>query len=361
VLAFINLALALGKVGRPYCGYGCFTGQGNGQGGREHGQKADQLPGYRKLDNPEHRAYIAKIWGVDEKDLPMPGASAYEMLDRMGDSDGLRALLVFGSNLSVSAPRASHVQARLDALDFLVVSDFFLSETAERADVVLPTAQWAEEDGTMTNLEGRVLFRGRATEPPPSVRTDLQIIAALAQGLGVKSGFSSVPRDVFAELRIASAGGVADYAGITYERIQREDGVFWPCPSEDHPGTPRLFLERWARAFPPRRVQRRRRTARSRLSSVSHNRAHHGAISVRHANAPREETARPRAAGVRADPSINGAPLWNRRRRPGSIDHAPRQGARRRAIDHHHSHGHRVYAVSLRGAGKGESAHQPGA
>jgi len=245
VLAFINLALALGKVGRPYCGYGCFTGQGNGQGGREHGQKADQLPGYRKLDNPEHRAYIAKIWGVDEKDLPMPGASAYEMLDRMGDSDGLRALLVFGSNLSVSAPRASHVQARLDALDFLVVSDFFLSETAERADVVLPTAQWAEEEGTMTNFEGRVLFRGRATEPPPNVRTDLQIIAALAQGLGVKSGFSSVPRDVFAELRIASAGGVADYAGITYERIQREDGVFWPCPSEDHPGTPRLFLERF--------------------------------------------------------------------------------------------------------------------
>jgi assimilatory nitrate reductase catalytic subunit len=243
VLAFINLALALGKVGKPYCGYGCLTGQGNGQGGREHGQKADQLPGYRKLDNPEHRAHIAKIWGVPEPDLPMPGSSAYEMLDRLGTNDGVRALLVFGSNLTVSAPRAGHIQARLDALDCLVVTDFFLSETAEQADVVLPTAQWAEEEGTMTNLEGRVLYRGRATHPPANVRTDLQIISALAQRLEAKSAFSSEPREVFAELRMATAGGVADYAGITYERIQREDGVFWPCPSEDHPGTPRMFQE----------------------------------------------------------------------------------------------------------------------
>jgi assimilatory nitrate reductase catalytic subunit len=245
VLAFINLALALGKAGKPYCGYGCLTGQGNGQGGREHGQKADQLPGYRKLDNPQHRAHIAKVWGVPEQDLPMPGCSAYEMLDRLGTNDGVRALLVFGSNLTVSAPRAGHVQARLDALDFLVVTDFFLSETAERADVVLPSAQWAEEEGTMTNLEGRVLYRGRATQPPVNVRTDLQIISGLAERLGAKSSFSCEPKEVFTELRAASAGGVADYAGITYERIQHEDGVFWPCPSEDHPGTPRMFLERF--------------------------------------------------------------------------------------------------------------------
>jgi assimilatory nitrate reductase catalytic subunit len=245
VLAFINLALALGKIGRPYCGYGCLTGQGNGQGGREHGQKADQLPGYRKLDNPDHRAYIAKVWGVPPEELPMPGCSAYEMLDRLGSSDGLRALLVFGSNLAVSAPRAGHVQNRLEALDFLVVSDFFLSETAELADVVLPTAQWAEEEGTMTNLEGRVIYRGRATHPPPNVRTDLQTISALAQKLGTISRFPCDPQEVFAELRVATAGGVADYAGITYERIKNEDGVFWPCPSEDHPGTPRMFQERF--------------------------------------------------------------------------------------------------------------------
>ena len=162
VLAFINLALALGKAGKPYCGYGCLTGQGNGQGGREHGQKADQLPGYRKLDNPEHRNFIAGVWGVAESDLPKPGRSAYEMLDTMGSEGGVRALFVFGSNVAVSAPRAGHIDKRLDALDFLMVSDFFLSETAERADVVLPSAQWAEEEGTMTNLEGRVLLRQRA-------------------------------------------------------------------------------------------------------------------------------------------------------------------------------------------------------
>ena len=104
VLAFINLALALGKAGKPHCGYGCLTGQGNGQGGREHGQKADQLPGYRRLDNPEHRAFIAGVWGIAEQDLPRPGRSAYEMLDAMGAEGGVRALLVFGSNLAVSAP-----------------------------------------------------------------------------------------------------------------------------------------------------------------------------------------------------------------------------------------------------------------
>jgi assimilatory nitrate reductase catalytic subunit len=168
------------------------------------------------------------------------------MLDRLGTTSGVRALLVFGSNLAVSAPRASHIEKRLDSLDFLAVSDFFLSETAERADVVLPSAQWAEEEGTMTNLEGRVLYRRRAVAPPRDGRTDLQIIAGIAQRLGSGAFFPSESTAVFAELRRASAGGMADYAGITYERIERENGVFWPCPSEDHPGTPRLFLDRFA-------------------------------------------------------------------------------------------------------------------
>ncbi len=246
VLAFINLALALGKAGKPYCGYGCLTGQGNGQGGREHGQKADQLPGYRRLDNPADRAFVAKVWGVAEKDLPAPGKSAYEMLDTLGCDGGVRALLVFGSNPAISAPRARHIEKRLDGLDFLMVSDFFLSETAERADVVLPSAQWAEEEGTMTNLEGRVIYRQRAMKPPPGVRSDLEMLSALAQRLGHGAGFPFEPEAVFEELRRASAGGAADYAGISYDRIRREDGVFWPCPSEQHQGTPRMFLERFA-------------------------------------------------------------------------------------------------------------------
>jgi assimilatory nitrate reductase catalytic subunit len=246
VLAFINLALAIGKAGKPYCGYGCLTGQGNGQGGREHGQKADQLPGYRRLDNPEHRAHIARVWDIAEEDLPVPGKSAYEMLDALGSDGGVRALLVFGSNLAVSAPRAGHIEKRLESLDFLMVSDFFLSETAERADVVLPSAQWAEEEGTLTNLEGRVLLRQRAMQPPEGVRTDAEMLSALAHRLGCPQSFPAQPFEIFEELRRASAGGVADYAGISYERILREDGVFWPCPDAKHPGTPRLFADRFA-------------------------------------------------------------------------------------------------------------------
>ena len=243
--AYINLALALGLPGRPGSGYGTVTGQGNGQGGREHGQKADQLPGYRKLDDPTARAHVAGVWGIDPDDLPQPGLSAFEMLDRLGTDGGVRVLLVLASNIVVSAPDANRVAARLAALDLLVVSDIFLSEAAAMADVVLPTAQWAEEEGTMTNLEGRVLHRRRAMSPPEGILDDLQMLTALADRLGRGKYFSDVPRVVFDELRRASAGGIADYAGISYERIDAEQGVFWPCPAVDHPGTPRMFLERF--------------------------------------------------------------------------------------------------------------------
>ncbi len=246
VLALINLMLALGKAGRPCSGWGCLTGQGNGQGGREHGQKADQLPGYRKLDDPAHREYVAGVWGVDPATLPQPGLSAVELLDSIGQPGGVRALLVMASNLAVSAPRAGGVAERLAALDLLVVTDMFLSETGMLADIVLPIAQWAEEEGTMTNLEGRVLLRRRAKPPPEGVWTDAEILKALADRLGTGQYFSADPATIFTELRRASAGGVADYAGITWGRIAAEDGVFWPCPDEAHAGSKRLFLERFA-------------------------------------------------------------------------------------------------------------------
>ncbi|MGV9643212.1 molybdopterin oxidoreductase family protein [Streptomyces sp. NPDC003514] len=273
--AWINLCLATGRAGRPLSGYGCLTGQGNGQGGREHGQKADQLPGYRKLDDPAARRYVAGVWGVDPDRLPGPGRSAYELLDALGGD--IRSLLLMGSNPVVSAPRAAHVEERIRSLDFLAVCDVVLSETAELADVVLPVTQWAEETGTTTNLEGRVLLRRRAVDPPPGVRSDLEVLHELAARLGadegLEKGFPVDAEEVFAELRRASAGGAADYSGITYERLAEENGVFWPCPAppdadgvtehaddparEDdaagaeagavpHPGTPRLFLDRFA-------------------------------------------------------------------------------------------------------------------
>ncbi|MFG1897205.1 molybdopterin oxidoreductase family protein [Micromonospora zamorensis] len=254
VTAYVNLALALGLPGRDGSGYGCLTGQGNGQGGREHGQKADQLPGYRRIDDPAAREHVAGVWGVPADELPGPGVPAYQLLDSLGTPDGPRALLVFGSNPVVSAPRASRIEDRLRDLDLLVVADLLLSETAALADVVLPTAQWAEEDGTMTNLEGRVLRRRALRPPPPDVRTDLDIISALAARLApdeaaateAAARFPADPAAVFAELRRASAGGIADYAGISWARIDGDDGAYWPCPTEDGPDTPRLFTERFA-------------------------------------------------------------------------------------------------------------------
>ncbi|RKN44396.1 molybdopterin oxidoreductase family protein [Micromonospora endolithica] len=274
VTGFVNLALALGLPGRPGSGYGCLTGQGNGQGGREHGQKADQLPGYRRIDDPVAREHVAGVWGVPAEELPGPGVPAYQLLDSLGTAGGPKALLVFGSNPVVSAPRAARVEGRLRDLDLLVVADFLLSETAALADVVLPTAQWAEEDGTMTNLEGRVLRRRALREPPPGVRTDLAVLADLTHQLqggapsyrlvhrkgplltpkqehgatpehGAGAVDAADPRVVFAELRRASAGGVADYAGVSWERIDENDGVFWPCPDTDGPDTPRLFADRF--------------------------------------------------------------------------------------------------------------------
>lgn len=249
VLAYINVALALGLPGRPDSGYGCLTGQGNGQGGREHGQKNDQLPGYRRLDDPAARRHVAAIWGVDEQTIPRPGFSASEMLRTLGRPDGVRALFVMGFNALVSAPDAGRVEEGLRALDFLVVCDFFLSETARLADIVLPAAQWAEEDGTMTTVEGRVVRRRSVRRPPGEVHTDLEILSDLAARLGQAERFSyDGPQAVFRELGRASAGGAADYAGITYEKIDRQDGVFWPCPTPDHPGTPRLFTDRFPTA-----------------------------------------------------------------------------------------------------------------
>ncbi|MBV6728842.1 molybdopterin oxidoreductase family protein [Nocardioides daeguensis] len=246
VLGWIDVALALGMPGRPYAGYGCLTGQGNGQGGREHGQKADQLPGYRMIDDPAARAHVAQVWGVDPDSLPGKGRSAYELLDSLGQDGGPKALLVHGSNIVVSAPNATRVTQRLESLDLLVVCDIVMSETAALADVVLPVTQWAEETGTMTNLEGRVILRQQAIAPPEGVRSDLDVIAGLAERLGSPAAFATEPEEIFEELGRASAGGKADYAGISYDRIVREKGVFWPCPTPEHPGTPRLFADEFA-------------------------------------------------------------------------------------------------------------------
>jgi assimilatory nitrate reductase catalytic subunit len=241
VNAAINIVLASGRIGRPKCGYGTITGQANGQGGREHGQKADQLPGGRDLANPEHRAHIAKIWGMDVEDMPQPGVDAYELFHLI-DRGEIKGMLSLCFNPLVSLPDNNFVRKALEKLEFYVAIDFFMNETARHANIVLPGSQQEEDEGTVTQIEGRVIKINRAVECPGDARRDWVIIQDIARALGRERGFTfNSPGEIFDELREATRGAIVDYYGITYEKIEKNFGVFWPCPDLDHPGTPRLF------------------------------------------------------------------------------------------------------------------------
>jgi assimilatory nitrate reductase catalytic subunit len=238
---FLNLLLSTGKIGKPNCGFGAITGQGNGQGAREHGQKADQLPGYRSIENEEHREYISSVWGVEKDELPRKGVSAYEMIEKI-DNGEITGMFLLCSNPVVSNPNANFVKEALNKLKFLVAVDLFVSETARLADVILPASSYLEDEGTMTNVEGRVTLREASFPCPGEVKHDWQIICEVARVLGKGEYFSfTSAEEIFNELRIASRGGKADYFGITYERLRKEVGIVWPCPDFEHKGTKRLF------------------------------------------------------------------------------------------------------------------------
>jgi len=248
-LGAINLVLASGRIGTSKSGYGTIVGQANGQGGREHGQKCDQLPGWRDIGNPEHRRYIAGVWGIDEAELPGPGVDAYEMFRKI-DAGEIKALIAICFNPKVSLPDNRFVTQALEKLEFFAAIDFFLNDTARHADIVLPGSLHEEDEGTVTQVEGRIIKVNKAVDCPGEARQDWRIIQDVAQALGRPHGFTfREPREIFEELRTASKGGVADYSGVTYEKIERSFGVFWPCYSEDpqtgapidHEGTPRLF------------------------------------------------------------------------------------------------------------------------
>ncbi len=241
VLSCINLVLATGKIGRPGCGYATITGQGNGQGAREQGQRCNQLPGARDIENPAHRAHVAQAWGVPASALPDKGATAPEIMEKIHRGE-IRGLFSICFNPLVSLPDAGFTREALERLELFVVVDFFLSETARHADIVLPGSLQEEDEGTVTSAEGRVIRIRKAVEPPGEARADWRIICDLARRLGQGERFAfASPSEIFDELCRVSRGGPADYSGITYEKIERQMGVFWPCPAADHPGTPRLF------------------------------------------------------------------------------------------------------------------------
>ena len=241
VLAAINLGLATGKFGKPGCGVSTITGQGNGQGGREQGHKCDQLPGNRDITNPEHRAAVAKVWGCDESEIPGKGRSAEEIIEAIHDGT-IKGLLSICFNPLVSAPDSNYTRQALDKLEHYSVIDFFLSESAQHADVVLPGSLHEEDEGTSTSGEGRIIKINAAVAPPGEARLDWQILIDLAERLGRGRYFPfRSTKEIFEELCLASSGGTADYTGVTWERVEDEMGLFWPVPEVGHPGTPRLF------------------------------------------------------------------------------------------------------------------------
>ncbi len=240
VLAAINLGLATGKFGKPGCGVSTITGQGNGQGGREHGHKCDQLPGNRDITNPEHRAAVAKVWGCDESDIPGKGLPAEELIEAIHDGT-IKGLLSICFNPLVSAPDSTFTREALDKLEFYAVIDFFLSESAHHADVVLPGSLHEEDEGTSTSGEGRIVKINAAVTPPGEARRDWEILLDIADRLGKRDYFSYANTEqIFDELCLASSGGSADYTGATWQRVEDEMGLFWPVPAVGHPGTPRL-------------------------------------------------------------------------------------------------------------------------
>ena len=240
-LALINVCLATGNIGSE--GRGCFmiTGQGNGQGGREHGQKCDQLPGARSITDPAAREYIAGVWGIPEQELPGAGLTAQEIMNAIHAGE-IKALFSMCFNPLVSLPNSQFTREALEKLEFFGVIDFFLSETAQLADLVFAGSMQEEDEGVVCSSEGRVQKINKAVDPPGEAKSDALILIDLAHRLGKERYFPfASTREIFDELRQASRGGLADYYGITWERIEKEYGVFWPCPALDHPGTRRLF------------------------------------------------------------------------------------------------------------------------
>jgi len=238
VRAIANLALLCGMIGRPGTGVNPLRGQNNVQGACDVGALPSFLPGYQNPMDQAARERFAKVWG---KELPTgSGLTVTEMMDAaLGGT--IRAMFIMGENPMVSDPDIAHVREALEKLDFLVVQDIFLTETAQLAHVVLPAASWAEKDGTFTNTTRTVQRVRKAVNPPGEARPDWQIIADLARLMGFDWNYSSA-EEIFEEIRKV----LPAYAGITYSRIE-EKGIPWPCPSEDHPGTPTLHVERFPR------------------------------------------------------------------------------------------------------------------
>jgi len=239
VLALCNLSLLTGHIGRWGSGLVPLRGQNNVQGGGDMGALPNKLAGFQDLADEEIRVKFETAW--DSEIPPEPGLHLTDMFNAMGRGE-LRALYVIGENPADSEADVNHAREALEGLDILVVQDVFMTRTAEMADVVLPAALgWAESDGTVTNSERRVQRTRAAIKPPGDARQEIEIISDLARHLGDNSWGQPTAEDLWEELRTVSPM----HAGMSWERIENEGGIQWPCPDENHPGSPFLHDRLW--------------------------------------------------------------------------------------------------------------------
>ena len=236
-----NLSLVTGNVGRPGTGVNPLRGQNNVQGACDMGAYPNVYSGYQKCELPEMRKKMEEAWGVT--DLPeWYGSTLTEQINECGDP--IKAMYVFALNPVVSYPDSNHVKRSLEKLDFLVVQDIFWTETCEYADVVLPGVSFAEKDGTFTSGERRVNRIRKAVEAPGDAKEDWEIFVLLAQKLGLKGFDFKSPEEIWDDMRRVTPS----MAGISYARMEKPESVHWPCPAEDHPGTPILHKEKFSSA-----------------------------------------------------------------------------------------------------------------
>ena len=252
VCSLANLSLITGNLGKEGAGLNPLRGQNNVQGASDMGCNPTFYPGYQKIDDPAVQAKFSEIWGGEMSNRP--GLMATEMPHAIMNGD-LAGLWVMGENPIISDPNSTHVREAFEKLEILVVQDIFLTETAEMADVVLPAASFAEKDGTFANTERKVQRVRRAVPPPGEARDDLSIINMVSNRVlgNNQPGFAGAPDPIYhtvppfaSEVFDESASCWAAMAGINYERIE-DEGICWPCPDTDHPGTPVLHIGGFAR------------------------------------------------------------------------------------------------------------------
>ena len=237
VIATANLAMLTGNVGKPSTGVNPLRGQNNVQGACDMGALPNVYNGYQRVDDPDIRKKLEIAWRSDLN--PVPGLTLTDMLDAAYDGR-IKAIYLMGENPILSDPDANHTEKALKNLEFFVVQDFFLTETARLADVVLPAVSFAEKDGTFTNTERRIQRVRKAIEPVGDSKPDWWIICQLARKMGAPTLDFANPSEIMEEI----ARLTPSYGGINYERLE-ECGLQWPCPTKDHPGTPILHVGRF--------------------------------------------------------------------------------------------------------------------